>query len=116
MLMSFFFFAGTATLLVAAEAASGDERGEFVALVKELKCEKRKVEDLLAKGELWSAVHAAAERMSESITLGAFFDYCKRETQVAVLGARDRSGKESPGETCSICFFARAAVVAMCVS
>jgi hypothetical protein len=64
-----------------AAKVAGTDADEFVALVKELKCEKRRVEDLLAKGELWAAVRAAAERANTTITLGAFFDYCKRETQ-----------------------------------
>ncbi len=84
----------------AAEASPESKRAMFVALVKELKCEAFTVEDLLAKGELWAAVHAAAERANASITLGAFFDYCKRETQpphVDVAEPQERSPEKPSG-------------------
>ena len=78
---SVFFVAGATTLLEAAEAA-GRDAVEFVALVKELKCEKRRVEDLLAKGELWAGLKEDVKSdMSKRRSLGAFFDYCKRESQ-----------------------------------
>jgi hypothetical protein len=78
--LCFFFVTGAATLLEASEASPESKRAMFVALVKELECEAFTVEHLLSEGKLWAAVHAAAERANMTITLGAFFDYCKRET------------------------------------
>ena len=50
-------------------------------MISQLGAGKRKVQDLLAKGELWSAVHDKAVTMDKTVELGAFFDYCKRESQ-----------------------------------
>ena len=52
----FGFFLATTTLLRAAETAAEDDRPEFVYLVKKLGCGKRKVQDLLDEGKLWTNV------------------------------------------------------------
>jgi hypothetical protein len=95
----FFFVAGGTKLLEAAWAA-GTDADRFVRLVTDLGATLERVETLLAKGELWRAVHAAAERANATITLGAFFDYCKRETQpphVAVAEPQERSPEKPSG-------------------
>ncbi len=87
-------------LLEASKASPESKWAMFVALVKELKCEAFTVEDLLSEGKLWAAVHATAERANMTITLGAFFDYCKRETHpphVAVPEPQERSPEKPSG-------------------
>lgn len=53
------------------------------------------MQDLLAEGKLWSAVHDKAVAMDKTVELGAFFDYCKRESQpspVSAVAARVEKG------------------------
>jgi hypothetical protein len=64
---------------VAAAAAPNDDRDEFLALVDALGCRKRKVQDLLEKGELWSNWKERVKGTERDDTLASFFDYCKRE-------------------------------------
>ena len=75
------FVLATTTLAEAAAAAPDDDRVEFVALVGALGCQKRKVQDLLEKGELWSLLQQEAEKLHKSLDLASFFDFCKREMQ-----------------------------------
>ena len=51
---------------------------EFVALVDALGCQKRKVQDLLEEGKLWSLLQQEAEKLHKSLDLASFFDHCKR--------------------------------------
>ena len=68
----------------AAETAAEDDRQEFVTLVKKLGCGKRKVQDLLMKGELWSGLKEdVKEDQNKKRTLDSFFDYCNRESKAA---------------------------------
>ena len=88
----FLFVLGTTTLAEAAAAAPDDDREEFEALVDALGCRKRKVQDLLAKGELWSNWKERVKGTERDDTLASFFDYCNRgmrHVAVAPKGKRD---------------------------
>ena len=76
-------FLATTPLLRAAETAPEDDRKEFVDLVTELDCGKRKVQDLLLKGELWSNWKRRVDGTKSDDSLASFFDYCNRETQAS---------------------------------
>ena len=78
----FSLFLATTTLAEAAAAAPDDDRVEFVALVGALGCQKRKVQDLLEEGKLWSGLKDdVSQDLAKKRTLEAFFDFCKRGMQ-----------------------------------
>jgi hypothetical protein len=73
-------FKGTTTLLQAAEAAD-DNRDEYVALITELGCQNRKVQDLLDGDELYKVLLEQAADLSSKATLASFRIHCRRESQ-----------------------------------
>ena len=74
----FLFVLGTTTLAEAAAAAPERKRAKFVSLVDALGAGDEEIQDLLEKGELWTALHEKAVVKDKTIELGAFFDYCNR--------------------------------------
>jgi hypothetical protein len=75
----FLFVLGTTTLAEAAAAAPDYDREEFEALVDALGCRKRKVQDLLDEGKLWTGLKEdVSQDLAKKRTLEAFFDFCNR--------------------------------------